>query len=77
MASRWRSLDRRERDVFFYAARQACTAKEISAELGISLRTVRVYLSRIYKVMRVPNQLRLIAGYYRERLARCRRLRRT
>jgi predicted ATPase/DNA-binding CsgD family transcriptional regulator len=61
-ADPWARLPRRQVDVLNLAA-AGLTDKEIAARLGISLRTVRTYLERLYRRQGVRGRTQLVARW--------------
>jgi DNA-binding CsgD family transcriptional regulator len=60
-ADRIRLLSPRERQVLSLVLRGAGTMEQIGAELGISVRTVKTYLQRIFAAFGVRSQTALMA----------------
>ncbi len=61
------SLSRKER-VMLEALSKGLTNRQLSAELGISLNTVKFHLSNLYDKLSVKNRAQAIAFYYSSRL---------
>ena len=60
-------LSRRER-VLLEALSKGSTNRELSAELGISINTVKFHLSNLFEKLSVRNRAQAIAFYYASRL---------